>query len=102
LVGVLGRLIGMLSGLLEPLGTLGPEADSGGLAIDWVSSCGAGFCVVCPDGCACPGFAVCANVAVALAPAIASATPAVSTAHLLRSMVVLPRDAAGRFGWSPV
>ncbi|VVD28304.1 protein of unknown function [Paraburkholderia dioscoreae] len=97
MVGLRGRLIGMLSGLLDPLE---PDADSGGLTIDELSPgavvC-AVFCVGCSACCACPGFAVCANVAVPLVPAIASAALAVSTVHLLRSIAVLLGDAACRF-----
>jgi uncharacterized membrane protein (DUF4010 family) len=77
LVGLRGRLIGMLSGLLEPPE---PEAASGGFIIGALLSCGT-------------GFAVCANAAAPLAAATASAMRAVSVVHLRRfiwsSFVVL-------------
>jgi hypothetical protein len=62
LVGLRGRLIGMLSGLLEPPE---PEADSGGFTIDALLSCGA-------------VFAVCASAAAPLVAASASASAMLS------------------------
>jgi hypothetical protein len=96
LVGLLGRLIGMLSGLLDPPE---PEAASGGLAIDELLFCG-GFC------CVCAGFAVCANAVTApfMPRPVASATPAVNTpicfAAYPSSLAISPHGSAPPRWWN--
>jgi hypothetical protein len=76
LVGLSGRLIGILSGLLEPPE---PEAASGGFTIDAPPFCGAA-CVFCA------GLDACPNAKVTLVLNAASAPHAFSAAILLRSI----------------